>query len=180
MTSLAGDVACLNVAVASLNGDNATLTGSCPCGWQELNSKCYYISTSDDKYFNFSQAIDFCHEKDAMIFEPRDNHIKDLNVASMEMPLYWIGMVKKLPLVVFDTPQDSGVYYWKWMSDDTFVSVPMSAWYISNDRIIPVHRSCAIVKGKGNKGKPFPAKWYDASCSSSNIGVICEKSVYQN
>merc|ERR1711981_363334 len=150
VTSLTGDVASLTGDVASLNGDVASLNGDmtsllCPDGWQKLGGNCYFFS---HKALNFNQAKDFCHEKNARIFEPRNEHINDLILDAAKMEFkdknnYWIGIKKISP------------HNWKWVNDN---SSPVS-WFNWHHSQPNNDGDCARVLGS------WEGKWFDGSCS---------------
>ena len=156
VTSLKRDMACLTGDVTSLKGDMAslkwemryelwslrevatddaatydfakddavTLNGFCPDGWLKVNENCYYLS---DKTSNFTEAKNFCLEKHARIFEPRNNNIIDMIKDALKgeevSPFYWIGMVKEGDRCIGSSDQiPIQCNNWKWMSDKSSVS----------------------------------------------------------
>ena len=132
-TSLKGDITFLKGDITSLQGDMTFLKGNltslneemfsskgdvgvkkmCPEGSHEISNICYFFV---DQLMNFQQANNFCHEKGATIFEPRNQHINDkvyylAKINFMSSTQYWIGIVKS-----------SGSDNWKWAKDFSVVS----------------------------------------------------------
>ena len=175
ITSLQADMTFLKGNLTSLNEEMASLKKMCPEGWHEISSICYFFL---DQLMNFQHANNFCHEKGATIFEPRNQHINDnvYDLAKIKFMLqgeringYWIGIERI-----------SGSEYWKWTKDSSVVS------FFNWSKGLPGYDDqpnedvdCVTVgylnihkRGYGHLGP----KWWDISCEG-NEHVICEMPV---
>ena len=185
-TSLTRDMASLNEDVVSLKKDieelksgvNLILSKMCPEGWHHISGSCYIWD--DTPMRNFSAAVDFCREKDAKVFEPKDLKInsavfdwsktcgQNLYIGSWA---YWIGMVR--------TP---GSDNWKWVTDNSTVS--MTNWnkeilyHYSVDQPTPFG-DCAEVGSEPWTAFGMVGVWFNFDCSEI-LYVICEKAVHSS
>ena len=174
ITSLKEEVTSLKGDMTSLKKDIDLMERRCPEGWHKISSSnCYFFFAN--KQLNFYQAKDLCREKDATIFEPRDQLINNMVYEFAKTVFgssgdwaYFIGMVKIW-----------GSNNWKWVKDNSPVSV-----YNWNKGLKGYNDQpngdgdCARVMNN-----PSAAKWWDGDCSSyhysvDHFHVICEKSVY--
>ena len=190
ITSLQGDMTFLKGNLTSLNEEMSSSKGDvgvkkmCPEGSHEISNICYFFV---DHLMNFQQANNFCHEKGATIFEPRNKHINDnvydlaktmfmlrhktipikgIKAGTVRTPGYWIGIVRS-----------SGSDNWKWTKDSSVVSffnwskgqTPIKGRKFADQ---PNMDGDCVVVGYKRLG----AKWWDTSCEKY-AHAICEMSV---
>ena len=184
ITSLQADMTFLKGNLTSLNEEMASLKKMCPEGWHEISSICYFFV---DQLMNFQHANNFCHEKGATIFEPRNKHINDnvydlaktmfmlrhktipikgIKAGTVRTPGYWIGIVRS-----------SGSDNWKWTKDSSVVSFfnwSKGQTPIKGRKFVdqPNMDGDCVVVGYKRLG----AKWWDTSCEVY-AHVICEMPV---
>ena len=165
MASLNEDVVSLKEDIEELNsGVNLILSKMCPEGWHHISGSCYIMD--DTPMRNFSAAIDFCREKGAKIFEPKDLKINSAvfdwsktNNLYMGSWAYWIGMGRT-----------SGSDNWKWVTDNSTVS--MTNW---NKETLPFG-DCAQVVSEPWRVFGTVGVWFNFDCSYLSY-VICEKAI---
>ena len=145
-----------------LRRDFHFLKPDCPSGWQNITGNCYFFS---DEKFTFSKAKDFCREKGARIFEPRDQHVSDMVFALADNTrlYYWIGIY-------------SSSSTWKWLSDNS--SVSWNNWVLEDDGPGQAsYRYCVHTQFNPlydiSNGKWVASSQY--ACENVHANVICER-----